>query len=154
MTKLTIGLLFICLFAACDKDIVFEKNISITDYRWDQNNVVNLEADIKDTTSLHNIYINIRNASGYQFSNLFLFLNTSTPNGTVARDTVELMLADESGRWLGSGLGDIRDNRILFKANYRFPQAGVWKFGLQQAMRVNPLPDIADVGLRIEKSSN
>ena len=152
MCRSYIGLLLICLFTACDKDVVFEKNVPIPDYRWDLNNVVTLETEIKDTISLHNIYINIRNASGYQFSNLFLFLKTTTPAGTVAKDTVELMLADESGKWLGEGQGDIRDNRLLFKANYRFPQAGLWKFGLQQAMRVNPLPEIADAGIRIEKA--
>jgi len=153
MNRNQIILIFLILFSACDKGVVFEKNVSIPDYKWNMNNIVNLETEIKDTTALYNIYINIRNASGYQFSNLFLFLNTTTPAGTMARDTVELILADEGGRWLGNGQGDIWDNRILFKKNFRFPQAGTYKFALQQAMRVNPLPEVADAGIRIEKAN-
>jgi len=150
--KLISFIFLLSVFAACDKGVVFEKNIGIPDYSWDMNNIVKLEPEISDTVALYNIYINIRNASGYQFSNLFLFLNTTTPDGSIARDTLELTLADESGRWLGNGSGDIWDNRILFKKNFRFPQAGTYKFALQQAMRVNPLPQISDAGMRIEKA--
>ncbi len=115
------------------------------------NNIVRLDAEITDTVSLHNIYVNIRNAGGYQFSNLYLFLTTHTPKDQESRDTVELTLADDHGRWLGNGSGDIWDNRILFKRKFRFPEAGMYHFELQQAMRVNPLPQILDAGLRIEK---
>lgn len=116
------------------------------------NNIIKLDVEIKDTMSLHNIYFNIRNAGGYQFSNLYLFLTTITPKGEQARDTVELTLADERGKWLGDGSGDIWDNRILFKRKFRFPEAGLYHFELQQAMRVNPLPQIMDAGMRIEKA--
>ena len=132
--------------------MVFEKNTVIPDNKWEMNNIVKLEAEIKDTISLNNIYINVRNAGGYQYSNLYLFLTTRTPHAGEARDTVELPLADERGKWYGNGSGDIWDNRILFKRNFRFPESGVYHFELQQAMRVNPLPQIMDVGMRIEKA--
>lgn len=68
------------------------------------------------------------------------------------RDTVELTLADPSGKWLGSGMGDIWDNRVLFKQQFRFPEKGTYIFTLEQAMRIDPLPQIMDVGIRIEKA--
>jgi gliding motility-associated lipoprotein GldH len=139
------------LFASCNSSVVFEENVKIPDYSWDMSNIVSLDVEISDTITSNNIYINIRNASGYPFSNLFLFLTTKTPSGQIARDTVELILADESGQWLGDGLGDIWDNRILFKPAFRFPQKGTYRFEFQQAMRMNPLPQIMDVGLRIER---
>ena len=133
---------------------MFDKNVKIPDYKWEANNIIKLDAEITDTTSAQNIYINVRNASGYQFSNLFLFLTTQTPKGETARDTVELMLADERGNWLGDGSGDVWDNRILFRKNFRFTEAGFWHFELEQAMRINPLPGIMDAGLRIEKAKS
>ena len=139
------------LLASCDKSVVFEKNIQIPDNKWEMNNILRLDAEIDDTITPHTIYINVRNAGGYQFSNLYLFFTTHTPKGEDARDTVELTLADDHGKWLGDGSGDIWDNRILFKKNFRFPEAGMYHFELQQAMRVNPLPQIMDAGLRIEK---
>jgi gliding motility-associated lipoprotein GldH len=143
---------FFLLFFSCNTGSTFDKNVKIPDYRWDMNNIVSLDVEIKDTVNPQNIYINVRNASNYQYSNLFLFLTTKTPKGEIAGDTIELVLADERGKWLGSGMGDIWDNRILFKRNFLFPESGTWHFELQQAMRVSPLPQIMDVGMRIEKS--
>jgi gliding motility-associated lipoprotein GldH len=146
------GFLFSVFLSSCDRNVVFEKNIELPENRWEINNIIKLDAEIKDTISLYNIYINVRNAGGYQFSNLYLFLNTRTPKGVEGRDTVELTLADERGKWLGNGSGDIWDNRILLKRKFRFPESGMYHFEMQQAMRINPLPQIMDAGLRIEKT--
>ena len=140
------------VLSSCDNKVVFERNISLPENRWEASNIVHLETTIEDTSAAHNLYINIRNAGGYQFSNLFVFFTTTTPKGEIERDTVELILADERGKWLGDGLGDIWDNRILFKRNFRFPQSGIYKFDLQQAMRVPILPQVMDAGIRIEKA--
>lgn len=137
--------------SSCDSSVVFEDNIKLPDNRWAQKNIVELSTDISDTITPHNIYINVRNAGGYQFSNLFIFFTTKIPSGKMERDTIEITLADASGKWLGEGLGDIWDNRQLFKSNFRFPEKGIYTFSLEQAMRVDPLPQIMDVGVRIEK---
>ncbi|REK05755.1 MAG: gliding motility lipoprotein GldH [Bacteroidetes bacterium] len=149
-----LAILFLSSFilVSCDSRVIFEDNIRIPENRWYQDNIIRLQAEIPDTVTPLNLYINVRNASGYQFSNLFLFMNTITPDSMIARDTVEIQLADESGRWMGDGMGDIWDNRILFKKNFRFPVAGTYTFELQQAMRVNPLPQIMDAGIRIERA--
>jgi gliding motility-associated lipoprotein GldH len=144
-------ILILLLFAACDSKRVYEQNIDIPDYIWDKDKPIYFEVPITDTVSLHNVYINIRNASGYGFSNIYLFLDTKYPNNTISRDTIECVLADPSGKWLGDGSGDIWDNQILFKKNVRFKQAGTYKFRYEQAMRMPKLPMIMDVGLRIEK---
>ncbi len=143
---------FFLSLIACDSNVVFEKNEKLDDNRWYQKNMIRLEAEIKDTINPMNLYINVRNAGGYQFSNLFIFLTTTTPENTKSRDTLEIVLADESGKWKGDGMGDIWDNRILFKKNFRFPVSGKYTFELEQAMRVDPLPQIMDAGIRIEKA--
>lgn len=152
-------LIFIPL-ASCDPDRVYEKNIEIPGSIWNVNNPVLFEVEISDTISLHNVYINVRNAGMYQFSNLCLFINTTLPDETTQKDKVECFLADKSGKWLGSGLGDIWDNRILFSKGVKFPQKGVYKFVFEQAQRygekayIENLPFIMDVGLRIERQDN
>ncbi len=152
MYKISFTLLALALaLSACDKNRIFDKNTEIPDMAWDKNNILKFDVDITDTVSPDNIYINVRNASQYQFSNLFLFFMTQLPDGRASRDTVELTLADEKG-WLGDGAGDIWDNRILFKKNFRFPMSGKYTFELEQAMRLNPLPLIIDAGIRIEKA--
>ena len=142
---------FLVSIVACDSKRVFEQNIDIPDYIWDKENPVYFDVPITDTMSLNNVYINIRNASGYGYSNIYLFLDTKYPDNSISRDTIECILADPTGKWLGDGSGDIWDNQILFKKNVRFRQIGTYKFRYEQAMRMPKLPMIMDVGLRIEK---
>lgn len=139
------------LITACDPHRVFDENVEIPDNKWSSEKTVVLQMNIKDTVNPHNVYINIRNASHYPFSNIFLFLNTTFPDGKLDRDTLEIMLAGKDGKWLGEGLGDIWDNRVLFKKNVAFPQVGEYRFEITQAMRLDPLPGIMDVGMRVEK---
>ena len=107
---------------------------------------------VSDTVNKYNIYITIRNTSSYNFNNLYLFIDINSPMKIVERDTMECILADADGKWLGKGLGDIWDNKILFKRNVKFQKPGVYEFTLNQAMRVDSLLMITDAGLSIEKS--
>jgi gliding motility-associated lipoprotein GldH len=147
-----VAFVWLVFFSACDSSVVYEENHKIEDNNWSAEKPMTFLAVIDDTTSAHNVYINLRNASHYPFSNIFLFLNTTFPGGELDRDTLEIMLATPDGKWLGEGLGDIWDNRVLFKKNVSFPQKGEYRFEFTQAMRLNPLPGVMDVGIRIEKS--
>ena len=138
---------------ACDPNVVIDEHIALPENRWEAKNKIRVEAVIDDSLQPYDVYINVRNSAGYAFSNLFLFINTYTPDGKLARDTVEVELADERGEWKGDGMGDIWDNRILFKKNQLFPVTGTYRFELEQAMRVDTLPGIMDAGMRIERSA-
>jgi gliding motility-associated lipoprotein GldH len=146
-----ICILFFVLISSCDQNQVFEQNINFPDLTWNKDSVVTIQVDIKDTISAHNIYINVRNTSRYETQNLFLFVNTASPNGTVLRDTFECYLANDRGNWTGSGWGDMYENQFVYKKNIRFPISGTYTFKYIQAMRTNELKNISDIGLRIEK---
>lgn len=139
-------------FSACDSRRLYEQNKEIDNHSWYANKPLQFQAQIPDSVQGFNVYINLRNASHYPFSNIFLFLNTTFPDGQIDRDTVEIMLASPEGKWLGDGLGDIWDNRVLFKRNVRFPMKGEYRFEFIQAMRLDPLPGIMDAGIRIERA--
>ena len=151
MNRIFLGLSLLLVFSSCDSKRIFEKNIEIPDSNWEASEKVKFEVNIADTISGNNVLINIRHAGFYPYSNLFLFINTTFPNGKITRDTVECMLADDKGKWFGKGLGDLWDARILFKRNVRFSQSGTYIFEYEQAMRVGQLSGVMDVGLRIEK---
>jgi gliding motility-associated lipoprotein GldH len=152
MNRVFVCLLLVAMaFTACDPSRHFEENKEIPKMEWDKDVPLSFLVSVDDTSLGYNVYINVRNAGFYRFSNLYLFVNTTFPQGQVHRDTVECILASPEGRWLGEGLGDIWDNRILFKENVQFTQPGEYRFELNQAMRINPLPGIMDAGIRIEK---
>ena len=142
----------IFILSSCDPARVFEENKQLQEGIWKQNKPVIIEAEINDTITYNCVYINVRNKGGYQYSNLFLFIKTTTPKGIIGMDTLECTLASPDGKWLGSGLGDIYSNQILFKKNVRFPQKGKYLFEISQAMRIDPLTEIMDVGIRVERA--
>ena len=75
---------------------------------------------VSDTNSKYNIYITVRNNSNYDFNNLYLFIDIRSPMKITERDTMDCILANAEGKWLGNGLGDIWDNKFLFKSNVTF----------------------------------
>lgn len=140
------------LITACDKMRVYDENQKLQDRSWNAGTPLVYNVAITDTVSRYNMYINIRNADTYKFSNLYIFMTTTLPHNEIEKDTLQLILANDEGRWLGNGLGDVFESRILFKENLKFINSGNYQFKLEQAMRINPLPGILDVGIRIEKA--
>jgi gliding motility-associated lipoprotein GldH len=142
------------LFVACDNEVVFEANTPIEMGKWKSENGASYEFDIKDTVKLHNFYINLRNGEEYAYSNIFLFIEMEFPNGKKSVDTLECTLAAPDGQWYGSGLGDIYDNRIIYKERKQFPLEGHYKVNIQHAMRTDVLEGIYDIGFRVASASN
>lgn len=145
-------LVLLFFFASCDSNRVFEDNTDIPDYIWDVKNKISFDVNVEDTTALHNLYVNVRHASHYQSANLFVFITIKFPNGKLAKDTLECVFADASGQWQGDGMGDIWDNQIMWKPNVKFPITGTYTFEYEHAMRMEQVPFIMDVGLRVEKA--
>lgn len=143
-------LLIVVVFYSCDSKKVFEQNIDIPNIQWQKDSILFFNVEIQDTLSVHSILLNLRHESAYPKQNLYLFINTVAPSGQGIRDTFEIMLADEKGRWFGSGLGDVWDIQKVFKYNVRFPVPGIYRFEIEQAMRYESLPNIRSVGLRVE----
>jgi gliding motility-associated lipoprotein GldH len=119
---------------------------------WNIDSTANFKISVSDTLSVFNIYLNLRNTSSYPNSNLYLFIHTTSPGGASLRDTMECILADKRGRWLGKGFGKIRDNQLPYKRNIRFPEQGIYSINIQHGMRTNNLQGISSVGIRVEKA--
>lgn len=143
----------IIVMSSCNQNTVFSKYITIPEEGWDKSNKLEFEVDIKDNTTLNSVFLTVRHADAYPFSNLYLFLKTKYPDGKYSVDTLECILANEKGEWIGDGAGDIFDNKIPIKKNMIFPQVGKYTFTFEQGMRNNPLPLIMDFGMVIEKSN-
>lgn len=153
MKKLIVLLLAVAVLVeltSCDGRKVYEEYVEVENYVWNSSSPLRYEFEITDTASLHDIYINVRHANQYPYSNLWLFINSWAPSGQKAVDTVECVLADEHGKWVGSGLGDIWDTQILWKKNVRFAVPGKYHVEYNQAMRIDDLVGIMDMGLRVE----
>ena len=143
----------IVMFISCDSSIVFEEYKSFENQKWNTDSVAFFNYANSDTTSKNTIKIKLRHTVEYEFQNLFLFIETDV------MDTVELMLANKDGMWLGSGIGDVREFEFDYQNVKLFSKKGIYSFKIEQAMRfgvaekIQILNNVIAVGLSIEKKN-
>lgn len=154
---------FVLLFSAflltsCDVKREYDSYVTIPNNEWNKENKVTFEFDVTDTVSKKNVFLNIRNNNNYEYSNLYLITNLKFPNGTNIVDTLQYEMADKSGKFLGTGFTETKENKLFYKENKIFPTSGTYKVEISQAMRksgdvngIENLEGITEVGLRIEK---
>jgi len=137
-----IGLLVVAIgqlsFTSCTHVDLFEKTVTLPGHKWDNTYKPSFKFNIKDTTSAYNLFIVLRHNDKYNYNNIYLNLITKQPG----QDTTQ------KARY------DLYEHRIpLTPANqqFRFRKPGDYTFTLEQIMRENPLKNVLNVGLRIEK---
>ncbi len=135
---------------ACITVDVFEKNISIPGHEWKSSFIPEVSFTIADTVSAHNIYAVIRHSDAYRYNNIWLNIYTQPPGDSAHKQRIDLRLATDSEGWLGSGMDDIYEHRILL-ARTVFQKPGLYHFRLENIMREDPLQHVFNVGIRIEK---
>lgn len=150
---LFLGVLF---FASCDQTRVYDEYSSVPG-AWHRDSVVKLKFQAPDTLKHYNLFINLRNNSAYNFSNIYLITELNFPNGKVISDTLQYEMAAPSGAWLGTGFGDVKESKLWYKENMRFSETGEYLITIKQAMRkrdsvagIENLKGITEVGFRIE----
>jgi gliding motility-associated lipoprotein GldH len=150
--KLLFVVAALLMLSSCGQRSIYDKQFTVENGKWFKNNAVHFEVNVEDTTKLYDYYLILRHKTDYRFSNLYLFLSTQFPNNNVTRDTIECILADETGKWLGKGWGGIKEDNILLRKNLKFPLKGKYDFYFQQAMRRDTLKGIVNIGIRISEA--
>ncbi|MGD9493815.1 MAG: gliding motility lipoprotein GldH [Bacteroidales bacterium] len=146
------SLLFSFLLFGCD-DSLYNKMKEIPNARWDMNYPAKFDVEVSDTAILYDFYVLIRHNTDYTHSNLYTFVTTTMPGDSITRDTIEFILAEPDGRWIGEGSGYLRTNEVLISRKFAFPRAGLYSFEFQQAMRDTLLSGITDFGVRISPTN-
>lgn len=147
------GLLVLTLtLSSCDQRSVVDVFEKVDGTAWSYSDVKTIKVNVEDTVSQHNFYLNLRHEGNYAWRNIYLRIKFTSPSADTAVQLLSVPLADVNGKWLGNGLGDIYEVQYLFKEGIQFKQKGEYEIELEQHMRVNPLPGVLDVGIRIEKA--
>lgn len=144
--------LLLLLLTACGGSL-FDRMKPLENANWKINESVKFDIDIQDTINRYDFYITLRHNTDYAYCNLYIFVNSTIPGEEMKRDTIEFILADEEGNWIGNGNGQLRTNEFLISRQYVFPKAGLYTFEFEQAMRDSVLLGITDIGINIEKST-
>lgn len=144
------SLLFLC---ACDNSRVFEGYKDFTNRKWSAREVVTFDFEIQNANLPYNLYYRVRNTLSYPYYNLYITYEIVDSQGKVlvAKMIDNNLMHPQTGEPLGSGSGDLFDNQFVLLSNHQFLAAGKYQVRLHQYMRVEELPEILAVGMRVEK---
>jgi len=153
--KKTILLLAILstLLTACSKNKVFEKYTKIENYKWKRDNLITFDVDIKDIKTNYDVTLALRHTTYYAFANIKVDVAITFPSGEVRTKYYNIFVRNNDGSFLGDGAGDLWDVTYPVFTDITFPDAGTYKFEVQNVMPIIELPDIMDVGLIVRKAA-
>ena len=147
--KYLFGLIVVFGLVACNSNIVYDNSMRVGNPAWHADSVARFEIVIEDTTLDYQSGILIRNSGDYAYQNLWLFVTEIAPDSTITCDTIEYYLADNYGRWLGSGIGSLYTNIYYYKEELHYQQEGVYRYEIRQGMREEELKGITNIGMQI-----
>ena len=154
--------LFVFLFVvlsfswtACTRpDGMYEKDIPLPGQQWTSSFHPSFTFDIsdKDTAYSYNVYIVIRHTDAYNYNNIWIRGSIKQPADSAIRtDRYDLLLATNEKGWLGTGMEDIYEQRVLIQQSTKFTRPGEYVLTLEQVMREDPLKHVLNIGVRVER---
>lgn len=145
-----LALFSLLVLFSCDADMVYHRFKKVEDGTWRWEDPLRFRVEISDTTTMHNIYLQVRHTVDYPLRNLYMFVQVEGPAGQQLKDTVQMIIAEPDGTWKGQGAGRLKELRLLYRKGTIFGDTGTYIFTLEQGMRTPALP-VTDVGVRIER---
>ena len=138
------------MLLSCGPDYLYEKSFEIANKEWTYEDTLNFEVEISDTLKIYNLYLDIEHSTDYAMQNIYILIYTKFPSGERIKERVAVDFADKTGRWYGECNAEVCNLRVNIQKGAFFNSVGKHLFTIEQFMRINPLPGIKSIALRIE----
>ena len=139
---------------ACNHGTIYYSFGHLPPGGWNKENILFFHPEVSDTLALYDMYVAVRHNNDYPYSNLWLFVHVSDSAGIIMTDTINIPLAEPSGKWLGSGWGALYQKEALLRGGIDLPAAGIYTVAIQQGMRTDDLTGVTDVGIKVTKHTS
>lgn len=154
-------LVFCCcvltMITACTTSNDFVNEYQSIPDGWNKSKSVDFNFESLDTLKTYNAFINLRTTNDYPFSNLFLLVKLTDPEGYSLTDTLQYQMANPDGSMLGHGFTDVKEHNLIWRKKVAFKKQGVYTVEINHAMRkLNTvkgeeiLPGVTEVGLQLQ----
>lgn len=146
-------ILFALVFVltSCNKNEVYnEFNRDFTDNRWESKDVKSFEFENMQSEGVCELKLHFGHISGFQFKEVPLEVEISSPDGKVETLPVVMKLIDESGNDIGDCSGDICDVFQTIKT-FDILEKGKYKVAVKSKFEGPYLPNALGFGILIER---
>jgi len=144
-----IALLFV--FLSCNKNKVYDDfDSSFDNNRWDATDIRFFEFDNTQSEGVCDLKLHFGHISGFQFKEVPLEVEITTPDGKPEILPVAMKLIDESGKDIGDCTGDICDVFQTIKT-FQNLEKGKYKVTIKSKFTGPYLPNVLGIGIVVEK---
>lgn len=138
------------MLVSCGEAPFFEKAYSFEDREWSQDVKPEYTVDFKDINKEYDFILSLRTSTDYKYSNLWVFMKTETPDGTVAREPFEIKITNPDGSWIGEKSGSVVTTKLYFRRR-KMPVAGTYKFTLEQGITESRIDEVHDLTFQVDE---
>lgn len=133
---------------------MFEKTATFNKHEWPASEKTVIRFNITDTSSAYRLFFVIRHTNAYRYNNLWVKIASKAPGeASPTIQQFDLPLATNN-KWNGTGMDDIYEQRILLsQRSLKVKKAGIYEFTIQHIMREDPLQEVLNAGIRLEKTN-
>ena len=146
------SLLFVVIVTflfSCDDASFYTKSYSFNNNTWERRVKPKFIVEIKDTKHLYDFIVTLRTSTSYKYNNLWIFLNTTPPNGLSVREPFEIKTCYPDGSWIGKKTGSIVEHTLIFKRR-KVPSRGKYKFILEQGITEKLIDEVVDISFEVK----
>lgn len=146
-------LLLAAINVSCDRQEVYYQYHELKDAKWGYKDTLTyvIDSSLFEINVPYRLTIELTNGVGYPYQNIWLFMQTDLDNDSVYTESSrEYMLADEFGKWYGSGFGSLFQS-TLDAGQVVFKEKRSYRIWLEHGMRDESLPGIEKVGIKVSK---
>lgn len=150
MRKATLLAVISLLLLSCQQGVVFTEFKALPKSGWMADSMIVFTPVLEDSMALYDMQLLVRHTDRYGYQNLWLFVDMKQDSVLVRRDTIEAMIANERGEWLGHGVSKYT-LPLLYLEHIKL-HGSEYEVIVQQGMREEMLLGITDFGLKVIKN--
>jgi len=140
-------------FFSCQSDTLLDTKTDLPELGWAYEQIPAFEFEINDVSICYNVFLNIQISEEYLYRNIYLLVHLRNPDGKDVTNRINVELANASGKWLGSGSGNLKSFKLPIRSDLCFEKAGRYTIGLEQNMRDSLLQHVNYIGISLTKGN-
>ncbi|MEN6588900.1 MAG: gliding motility lipoprotein GldH [Proteiniphilum sp.] len=147
---LVTGLLFSSLLSCAEGEVYYRFH-HIENGRWyrDSTLVFSMDSVALHPAKRYDVTIEITTNRAYPYRDLWVQINQNLTDTLFRSDTLHYRLADDYGRWLGSGAGGLNQLSLPYLSSVPLVTTCPYAVHIRQTMTDDPLAGIEKVGVKV-----
>ncbi|MGL4992792.1 MAG: gliding motility lipoprotein GldH [Bacteroidales bacterium] len=121
---------------------------------WAYDDTLNFKLDSISKGTLCEVSLELRVGRGYPYRHLWVEIEQLLSDSTISKGNICLNIYDSDGRFLADGFGDLYQIGAIVLPKLELPDSTAYTFKVRHIMSDLYLPDIKDVGIRVESIEN